>query len=88
MIRSKVAHCTQGAVGPTESEVSVRDELVQVIRERTGLDEAMAQQVATVAIDFLKEKLPPQVAPLLDGQISGIPDVGGLLGGMFGERGE
>ena len=44
------------------------DELARVIQERTGLDEAMSQQVAQVAIEFMKSKVPPQFSGLLDGQ--------------------
>ena len=66
----------------------MRDELARVVQERTGLDEAMALQVATVVLDFLKERLPAELAPLLDGQTSSMPDIGGMLGGLFGKRAE
>jgi hypothetical protein len=66
----------------------LREELAQVVQQRTGLDEAMALQVATVAIDFLKERLPPELAPLLDGQTPNVTDLGGMLGGLFGNRSE
>ena len=62
----------------------MQQELVKVIQERTGLDEGMAQQVATAVIDFLKTKLPPELAPLLEGGMPNIADAGGLLGGLFG----
>jgi hypothetical protein len=66
--------------------VSVEQELAKVIRERTGLDEATAQQVATVAIDFLKARLPPELAALLAGGQPGAGGTGGPLGGLFGGR--
>ena len=69
-------------------EVRMQQELVKVIRERTGLDEATAQQVSVVVIDFLKTKLPSELAPLLEGGIPNAADAGGLLGGLFGRRGE
>jgi hypothetical protein len=59
---------------------------MQAIRERTGLDEAKASQVATVAIDFIKTKLPEQVAPLLDGQAPDAGSLGNVLGGFFGKK--
>ena len=81
----------------------MREQLVQAIRERTGLDEAMAEQVVTVVIDQLKTQLPPEIAPMLamvlggsaeggapaagQGGTPAIPDVGGMLGGRFGPRG-
>jgi hypothetical protein len=69
-------------------EVSMQDELVRVIQERTGLEEGMARQVATVVIDFLKTKLPPELAPMLEGGMPNVSDAGGLLGGLFGGRSE
>lgn len=81
----------------------MREQLVQAIRERTGLDEAMAEQVVTVVIDQLKTQLPPQIASMLamalgesaggsapaagEGGTPAVPDVGGMLGGLFGPRG-
>jgi hypothetical protein len=58
----------------------VQEQLASAIRERTGLDEATALQVAGVALDFLKEKLPPALAPVLDGQMPDLSDPGALLG--------
>ena len=66
----------------------MQQELVKVIQQRTGLDEAMAQKVATTVIDFLKTKLPPELAPILEGGSPDISNVGGLLGGLFGGRTE
>ena len=66
----------------------MQQELVKVIRERTGLDEAMAQQVATTVIEFLKTKLPPEMASMLEGGAPDTSAAGGLLGGLFGGRTE
>jgi hypothetical protein len=79
----------------------VREQLASEIREKTGLDEAMSLQVADVALDFLKGKLPPALAPVVDGQSPDLSDPGALLGqigsfgnqfggrgGLFGRRGE
>jgi hypothetical protein len=79
----------------------MREQLAGVIRERTGLDEAMALQVAEVALDFIKGKLPPALAPVVDGQQPDLSDPGALLsqlgaqggqlgsmGNLFGQRGE
>jgi hypothetical protein len=77
---------------------SVREQLASAIRERTGLDEAMSLQVAEIALGFIKEKLPPALAPVVDGQPPDLSDPGALLGqlgafgsqfgGLFGRRGE
>lgn len=66
----------------------MREELAKVIQERVGLDEATALQVADVAIQFMQEKLPPGVAPLLSGQPPDLGQLGGMLGGLFGPRKE
>ncbi len=79
----------------------MREQLASAIRERTGLDEAMALQVADIALGFIKEKLPPALAPVVDGQPPDLSDPGALLGqlgglgsqlgglgNLFGRRGE
>ncbi|MCC6180137.1 MAG: DUF2267 domain-containing protein [Chloroflexi bacterium] len=68
----------------------MREQLASAIRERTGLDEATALQAADAAIGFLKEKLPPALAPMLDGQSPDLSDPGALLeqlGGLGGQLG-
>jgi hypothetical protein len=79
----------------------VREQLAATIVARTGLDEAMALQVADVALGFIREKLPPALAPVVDGQAPDLSDPGALLGqlgglggqlgglgGLFGQRSE
>ena len=66
----------------------MQQELVTVIQQRTGLDEATAQQVAATVIDFLKTKLPPELAPLLEGGAPDVSTAGGLLSSLFGARPE
>ena len=79
----------------------MREQLAATIVARTGLDEAMALQVADVALGFIKEKLPPALAPVVDGQAPDLSDPGALhgqlgglggqlggLGGLFGQRSE
>jgi hypothetical protein len=79
----------------------VREQLAATIVARTGLDEAMALQVADVALGFIREKLPPALAPVVDGQAPDLSDPGALLGqlgglggqlgglgGLFGKRSE
>jgi hypothetical protein len=66
----------------------VRDELAKIISERTGLEAGMAEQAATVAIDFIKSKLPPEMAGMLDGDMSSLGGGGGMLGGLFGGQGQ
>ena len=79
----------------------MREQLAATIVAKTGLDEAMALQVADVALGFIREKLPPALAPVVDGQAPDLSDPGALLGqlgglggqlgglgGLFGKRSE
>ena len=52
----------------------MREQLALAIRERTGLDEAMSLQVADVALAFIKERMPPVLAPVVDGQPPDLSD--------------
>jgi hypothetical protein len=69
----------------------MKDELVALIRQRTGLDETMAAQVADVVFEFLKARLPEPIAGMLESNadLSQLNQQGGLLGnlgGLFGKR--
>jgi hypothetical protein len=69
----------------------MKDELVALIRERTGLDETMATQVGDVVFEFLKARLPEPIAGMLDSNVdlSQLNQAGGMLGnlgGLFGKR--
>ena len=65
----------------------MREQLAAAIRERTGLDEAMALQCADIALGFIKERMPPALAPILDGQSPDLSDPGALLGQLGGQLG-
>jgi hypothetical protein len=68
--------------------------LVQLIQEKTGINESQAQSALDTVIGFLKEKLPEPIAGQLDGlvnsDVGAITDqLGGLaagLGGLFGQK--
>ncbi|HEX8903259.1 MAG TPA: hypothetical protein VF771_00295 [Longimicrobiaceae bacterium] len=73
--------------------MSMMDELVGQISQRTGIPADKAQEAARTAVEFLDSRLPPPVggnlAKLVHGGEGGggMPDLGGLagnLGGMFG----
>lgn len=75
--------------------MSMMDDLVRQISERTGIPADKAQQAAHAAVEFLDGRLPPPVGGNLaklvqgggGGGGGGMPDLGGLaggLGGMFG----
>jgi hypothetical protein len=63
----------------------MRDELIRIIQEKTGLDESMAGQVADVAIEYVKSKLPAELHPIIDsGASAESGSLGGILGGLGG----
>ena len=72
--------------------MDVRAEFVQILQERAGLDQATADRVAQVAVDFASEHAPEliaQYAPepfksLAAGGGAGQGGIGGMLGGLAG----
>jgi hypothetical protein len=68
-------------------EEDVRDEIVKIVQERiVEMAPMIAQQVADAAIAELKAKLPPALAPLVDGHGVDLSALEGMLGGLFGPR--
>lgn len=55
------------------------DELIQMLVSKVGLSQAQGQQVLTVVMGFLKDKLPTDVMGQLG---SALPDMGKLLDGV------
>lgn len=69
------------------------DQIVAMIVEKTGMSEEMARTAATVVLNFIKQRLPESVQPMLDQIVStgkapeSVGDVlGGALGGLFGGK--
>jgi hypothetical protein len=66
------------------------DELVKTVSNKVGISEAQAKQAVDIVLGFLQDKLPPPVAGQLDaalkGDVSGLDDLVGGLGGMFGKK--
>ena len=65
------------------------NELVNLIVQKTGMSQEQAQKAAQTAVDFIKSKLPPQIAgqvdALLAGDMSGLAgQAGEMLKGKFG----
>ncbi len=65
------------------------DDLVNAIKDKAGISEDQAKQAADVAVNFIKDKLPDNLADKLDGIISGdgggAADMMGKLGGLMGK---
>ncbi len=68
----------------------MKDELVEMVMEKTGLSKDMATSATDVVLDFLKKKLPGPVATQLDAALSGeggdVGKVAGQLGGLLGKK--
>jgi uncharacterized protein (DUF2267 family) len=66
------------------------DELVKMVAEKVGISEAQAKQAVEVVMGFLKDNLPEpiagQVEAVLSGDLSGMQDLLGGLGGLFGNQ--
>jgi hypothetical protein len=68
------------------------EELISQITTRTGISEEQATQAVGMVMEFAKSKLPEPIASQLDslmggsadGDMSGIQQQLGNLGGMFG----
>ena len=66
------------------------DELVKMVTKKVGISEAQARQAVEVVLSFLKDRLPEPLAGQIDaavkGDVSGLGDVAGSLGGLFGKK--
>ncbi len=69
------------------------DELVKMVADKVGISEAQAKQAVEIVLSFLKDRLPDSMAgqldAVVDGDLSGLGDLGDLaggLGGMFGKK--
>ncbi len=66
------------------------DELVKQVSERAHISQDQARMAVTTVADYLKQKLPPQMASQIDAAMSGsAPNLGDAaqgLGGMFGQH--
>jgi uncharacterized protein (DUF2267 family) len=69
------------------------DELVKLVADKVGITEAQAKQAVDTVLSFLKDRLPEpmagQVDAVLEGDLSGLGDLGDLaggLGGLFGKK--
>jgi uncharacterized protein (DUF2267 family) len=65
------------------------DELVKLVTDKVGISEAQAKQAVDVVLGFLKDNLPEPIAgqleAALEGDLSGLGDMLGGLGGLFGK---
>jgi uncharacterized protein (DUF2267 family) len=66
------------------------DELIKLVTKNAGISEAQAKKAVETVLGFLKDKLPApvagQVEAALKGDVGGLGDLAGGLGGMFGKK--
>ena len=72
------------------------DELVALVQEKTGLEEAKAKQAVNVVVSFIKDRLPAPMAAQVDavlkneslmGQAGDLLDKGAKgVGGLLGKK--
>ena len=64
------------------------DELVKMVASKVGISEAQAKQAVEIVLKYLKDQLPDsmagQVDAVIDGDLSGLGDVMGGVGKLFG----
>ena len=64
------------------------DELVKMVADKVGISETQAKQAVETVLGFLKDKLPEPIAGQLDaaleGDLSGLGDLAGGIGKLFG----
>ncbi|OQA43185.1 MAG: hypothetical protein BWY52_01967 [Chloroflexi bacterium ADurb.Bin325] len=65
------------------------DEIIKLVAQKAGITEAQAQIAVNTVLDFVKSKLPPNLASQVDNLAAGKSlDLGSLggLAGLFGGR--
>lgn len=64
------------------------DELVKLVADKVGISEGQARQAVEVVMSYLNDKLPEpfagQLDAVLEGDMSGLGDLTGSLGKLFG----
>ena len=64
------------------------DELVKLVASKVGIPEAQAKQAVEVVMGYLKDNLPEplagQIDGVLSGDMSGLGDIAGNIGKLFG----
>ena len=75
--------------------MNIKEQLLNEVCGKTGLSQEQASAAITVAVDFLKTKLPEPIAGQVDAFLGGSGDAGaagglggvmGMLGGLFGGK--
>lgn len=66
------------------------DELIKLVTQKASITEAQAKQAVDTVLGFLKQNLPEplagQIDAVLKGDLGGLGDIAGSLGGLFGKK--
>jgi hypothetical protein len=66
------------------------DELVELVANKAGISEEQARQAIEIVLGYVKDKMPGplagQVEAAIEGDLSGLGDLAGSLGGLFGNE--
>ncbi|MGD8491471.1 MAG: DUF2267 domain-containing protein [Anaerolineae bacterium] len=66
------------------------EDLVELVSKKVGISEQQAQQAVEIVVGFLKDKLPEplagQIEGALEGNLSGLGDLGDMAGGLLGKK--
>ncbi len=66
----------------------MKDDLIELIVEKTGVSEEIAEKVVAVVAGYLKDKLPAPIAGQVEAVLTGEDGGGlaGLAGGLLGGK--
>jgi hypothetical protein len=66
----------------------MKENLVQLVSQKTGIPEAQAKTAVDTVINFLKQKLPAPIAAQIDAVLAGgsVDDITKGLGGLLGKK--
>ena len=64
------------------------DQLIELVSDKAGISEDQAEKAVDTVVGFLKEQLPEpfagQIDAVIKGDLSGLGNLAGGLGGLFG----
>jgi uncharacterized protein (DUF2267 family) len=61
-------------------------EVVNLVKEKTGIGEDQAQTAVNTVVQYIKDRLPPQIAGQIDSVLEGkdVSSLGKNIGNVFG----
>jgi hypothetical protein len=67
-------------------EIYIMKEVVDLVKQKTGIGEDQARTAVNTVVGFLKDRLPPQLSGQIDSVLEGkdVSSMGKNLGNVFG----